>query len=373
MPFNRREIKGGVKQTTLRSDFTAGALTVPGSDFTGWPLGGANGDFLVAVNLGKSNMEVVRCSSRSGNDLTVIVGGRNQDGTADVLHTSGETLDIVISATDADEANKAVAETIGKVTTAEDILVATGANAFKRLGKGAASTLLKTTSGGTVGYERALAADLDTTLSKGDIRITDPAGGDLYAGRRWFRSDLGDFGLWKWYDGTTVRLSGGQLIDKVTLSVNTATITLSWLAGFSRLQVVYSIRGTTAAASVGLLLAMNGDTVATNYHFQRISAADGAVQNNETVDSRQCGVISAANSQAGARGSGEIICIDPDSASIPKVFRNTFEYTGTDGNSTETGIFTLNRHGSLVAVTSIVLAASADNLASGSWAELWGL
>lgn len=99
---------------------------------------GSGGSFVVTVDPNTAAEEKVLCVSRTGDVFTVDTNGRAWDtngggaatgsahsGNASVLHT--------LSAVDLDEANQAVVNTIGKVTTAGDMLVGSGANALSRV------------------------------------------------------------------------------------------------------------------------------------------------------------------------------------------------------------------------------------------------
>lgn len=83
--------------------------------------------------------------TRSGTTFTVVE--RAYDDTTAVAHSAGAKVVHVGTALDLKEANETMAQTIGKVTTAEDILVATGARAFKRLAKGSNDHVLGVTAG----------------------------------------------------------------------------------------------------------------------------------------------------------------------------------------------------------------------------------
>lgn len=146
-PYERRDFEGAAKTTTITSQITSTALSITITDATGWP-DGSPGPFYVVIDPDTSTEEKIRVTSRSGTSLTVAnVNDRGTEGTAAASHSAGATIKHVFTKQDADEANYVVTQTVGKVTTAEDLLVASGANAFKRLAKGTNNQVLTVVSG----------------------------------------------------------------------------------------------------------------------------------------------------------------------------------------------------------------------------------
>lgn len=139
MSYERREFAGGAVAATVTVGL-GGASSAPGETFTvsattGWPTG-ASGKFAVVVDRGTASEEKILCASRSGSVVTIDT--RGYDGTTGVSHTPGSaTVEVCITAVDVDEANKAVSETVGKVTTKGDSIVATASSTFGRLPVGA--------------------------------------------------------------------------------------------------------------------------------------------------------------------------------------------------------------------------------------------
>lgn len=134
MAYERRDIVGGAVRATLvtgLSDTNVGTFTIDVA--TGWPTG----IFFVVVDRGQPTEEKIKCSQRAGTTVTVSV--RGADGTSAVAHTPGTSVvEVIATAVDLDEANYAVSQTVGKVTTKGDILAATGPSAFARVGTGGA-------------------------------------------------------------------------------------------------------------------------------------------------------------------------------------------------------------------------------------------
>lgn len=147
MSYERRDFAGAAVDTTITAGINSSATSISIADATGWPTG-TNGKFLVAINRAGSTEEKILVESRSGTTLTLAsAGDRGVDGTSAAAHSSGESIELVIGALDADEANYTVAETVGKVTAAGDMLVADGANSFARLAKGSDGQLLRMAAG----------------------------------------------------------------------------------------------------------------------------------------------------------------------------------------------------------------------------------
>lgn len=146
MAFVRRDFAGGAVSTgiTVVGDLGTGTTTITLSASTGWPAG-TNGPFYVVIDKGNSNEEKALITSRSGTTLTV--NARGVDGTSAATHTSGCPISHCHTAVDDDEANAAVFNTIGKVSAAEDLIVGSGLNAFKRLAKGTNGQLLQVVAG----------------------------------------------------------------------------------------------------------------------------------------------------------------------------------------------------------------------------------
>ena len=133
MAYARKQYSGSTVYTaTLSTGIGSTDTTFTLSAGSSFP-DGTVGPFVVTFEAGKSAEEKVLCASRSGNTFTVAASGRGYDGTAAAAHVGGVSVVHTISAVDLDEANQAVVGTIGKVTTAGDQIVGSGANAFSRV------------------------------------------------------------------------------------------------------------------------------------------------------------------------------------------------------------------------------------------------
>ena len=144
MAYEERMFPGGAVDTTLQSGITNTSLTftvAPGTG-SGYP-DGSTGKFFVAIDYDSSKIEKLLVSSRSGDVFTIgSLADRGLDGTTAVAHDAAAKVRAVWTATDAQEANRAAARTIGKVTTKGDLLAGTGANQLARVPAGSDGQLL---------------------------------------------------------------------------------------------------------------------------------------------------------------------------------------------------------------------------------------
>lgn len=103
----RRSTSGNAITTTLTSNITSGDTVIPAAASTGYP-DGTVGPFFIKID-----SETIKCVSRTGlnfNVQTVPVTGRGWEGTSAASHQSGASLNLVFTATDADDANKHYAD-----------------------------------------------------------------------------------------------------------------------------------------------------------------------------------------------------------------------------------------------------------------------
>jgi hypothetical protein len=153
MAYNRVSHGGGAVPTTLTSSIGAGDATFTLDASSGWPDGSV-GPFYVVLGVGLATEEKVLVTARSGTSCTGV--SRGADGTSASAHASGEAVIHVFSATEADEANQLVDQTLGAVTTKGDLLVATGASALIRLAAGVNDLLLVSDSATASGLKWAV-------------------------------------------------------------------------------------------------------------------------------------------------------------------------------------------------------------------------
>lgn len=144
---------GGAGITTLSAQLLAATTTTFAVvDGTGFPTGKHYIAISPTEDLDAASAIAEKLLvTRSGNTFTIASSGRGADGTTAATHPAGAKVIHVFSALEASEANDAVVQTIGKVTTAGDMLIASGAGAFSRLAKGSDDQVLRVASG-SVGW-----------------------------------------------------------------------------------------------------------------------------------------------------------------------------------------------------------------------------
>lgn len=158
-PYSRNDYEGAAVETTLASGLSAGATSATLDDSTGWPDGSAGHFFVVVTDGADTVLEKIDVTSRSG--VTLTLGARGVDGTSDTTHAAGRTIFPVFTAVEADEANYTVAETVGKVTGAGQVLIGDGANSLAALDvKGDGKILV---GNGTTATSVAVSGDISLT------------------------------------------------------------------------------------------------------------------------------------------------------------------------------------------------------------------
>lgn len=167
MAYTRRDFSDTAVATTLNGGINASVETFAIASATGWPSG-TNGDFFVLIE-----SEVLRCQSRSGTTVTVLSGGRGAAGTSATTHASGVAVYLVHTGTiDDDEANYTVAETVGKITAAGQILIGDGANSLAALDVKTSGRII--VGNGTTGVSVAVSGDA-TLAASGALTIANDA------------------------------------------------------------------------------------------------------------------------------------------------------------------------------------------------------
>lgn len=127
MSYSRRSYSGTAQDTTLITSISDTATSATCDDLTGWP-DGTGGGFVVIFEPGTASEEKCLASGRSGDTLTGLT--RGWEGSAVAHSATTSTVRHGMSATDADEANYAVSQTVGLVAAKGDLLVGSAANAF---------------------------------------------------------------------------------------------------------------------------------------------------------------------------------------------------------------------------------------------------
>jgi hypothetical protein len=161
MSYTRKSYVGGAVAATLNGNLNAGVLTLSltgtNSSWAGLGGSGTSLPFYLAINYGTSTEEKVLVTSTdinwaSGSVSVSVV--RGQDGTLDQYHATGATVVPVMTATDLDEANYVVTETVGKVTGAGQILYGDGLNSIATLAAGTSGYFLKSNNSGAPSWDR---------------------------------------------------------------------------------------------------------------------------------------------------------------------------------------------------------------------------
>lgn len=164
--------------TTLAADMAAGATTFTLTSGTNWP-GAGTGNFWVTIGAGTATEERILCSSTTGTTVTVASSGRGQDGTSAVAHSTGDSVWVSWSATDADDANAHVSAT-GSDATVSIHGLDSGSNVV-------GTTDTQTLTNKTLTGPRISGTSSGTTLIQGASAasgtITIPAATDTLVGR----------------------------------------------------------------------------------------------------------------------------------------------------------------------------------------------
>ena len=130
--YSRRSFSGSTQPTHITSNVDNAVTTLPVASTAGWPaITAPSTGFVIVVDQGNAAEEAMFVTAYTPNTSATVT--RGFDGTTAVAHTSPATVMLCDSAIDVDEANQAVVQTIGKVTTAGDMIVASGPNAFSRV------------------------------------------------------------------------------------------------------------------------------------------------------------------------------------------------------------------------------------------------
>jgi len=142
--YARRQFPGAAADTTIVAGINASATSITLTSAAGWPTGTYTGGILCELYSTVTGVtaEKVWAEGLSGTTLTVLAGGRAADGSSAVAHSAGTGIRPVAGAVDADEANKAVNETVGQITGAGQILVGDGAASMAAVAAGTSGRIL---------------------------------------------------------------------------------------------------------------------------------------------------------------------------------------------------------------------------------------
>jgi hypothetical protein len=203
-----REYAGAAKSTTLVGDITAGSAVITVADATGYPTG-ATGPFAIALALGDAEEEKILILNRSGNTMNVHT--RGYDGTTASAHSSGTTIDHVLTAVDVREANEHVNDSTGDphpqyLTEAEGIqayapIGAKGVRAHRSTNQSIPNTTSTAVQWDAEGFDTSGFHDNATN----NTRLTVPAG---EGGRYLVAGVISMFGTLGTYREALIRVSG---------------------------------------------------------------------------------------------------------------------------------------------------------------------
>ena len=183
MAVVEKDYKGGCETLNLNGTLSSGAGTLAAKTTPSgnWPTGSTL-PFVITVDRGNATEEIMLCSARAGANITITT--RGYAGSAPVGHGDNATIEHTVDAVALADFMHAAAQTTGKVTTAEDILVATASGAFKRVAKGADGTILRV-AGGAVGWGVIPDGSISssTMFGTGVVGATQLAGNSVVAGK----------------------------------------------------------------------------------------------------------------------------------------------------------------------------------------------
>lgn len=186
--YSRDSYVGGAPQARLLADITDSdtTITVTGTNAYWNTLGKSGADdagFFLCLSIGSANEEKVYVPggaySWTATSVTLTNVVRGQDGTPASAHSASDPVTPVMTATDLNEANYAVSQTVGKIAAQGDLLYGNGANEFAKLSAGTAGYFLKTNGAGAA---PAWSKVNNVAASSGasPLTVTPPAGYSNY-------------------------------------------------------------------------------------------------------------------------------------------------------------------------------------------------
>jgi len=107
----RREYRGGARRAQLTQPLggSTADLLITCDNLDNWPTGVNGRPFYIVIGRNTPTEEKILCASRSNNVITVVntglTVGRGADDTAIIAHSTGESVEHIFTATDANEAN----------------------------------------------------------------------------------------------------------------------------------------------------------------------------------------------------------------------------------------------------------------------------
>jgi hypothetical protein len=272
-PYTRNSYDGGATQASLSAAIDASTTTITlANTSNSWDSLGASYGFFMSLDYGGQYEEKVYVPNQSitwtSTTVTLINVVRGVDGTTPQSHVAAAVVVVVMTATDLDEANYAVTQTVGKVTTQGDMLYASSANALARLAPGTAGQLLQTNGSGAaptwVDYASLLTGVSDLFIATPTTGTTAPSvsvsGFTKYVVVAWralVAAGAGDYGMYVNF-GATANVNG--VINTMVASAKTSQVTFYFVEGVPTTSTTVSVgfSGTSAAAGSANYLAVIG-------------------------------------------------------------------------------------------------------------------
>jgi len=193
--YSRNSYDGGATQASL-SNFldTATTTIVLANTNSSWDSLGVSYGFFMSLDYGGQNEEKVyvpvQTSAPVWTETTVTLYNvvRGVDGTGAKSHDAAGPVAVVMTATDLDEANYTVTQTVGLVAAQGDLLYGNGANTLARLAAGTAGRMLTTQGAGAAptwvdasnvwtGATTYTVSGFANYLVLADVTLTQPATG----------------------------------------------------------------------------------------------------------------------------------------------------------------------------------------------------
>lgn len=218
---------GSAVETYLAVDCTTGSTSITLNDATGWPSPTGSQVAYGKIKPGQTGESAFTYTSRSGNVLSGVTW--NADGTTSTSYTAGSATVIRhgFTANEADEANAAVRNTLGRIDAAEQILVSDSSTTMAKLAVAASRFVGRKASGSiaaltaaeaivVMGLGTAATKDTGYTASKIPVLTATPGTPD---GTKFFRDD----GTWAAAGSAFV---GCRLKNTVAQTTANTTITV---------------------------------------------------------------------------------------------------------------------------------------------------
>lgn len=230
--YSRNSYDGGAVQASLATALTDGVGTtvVLANTSASWDSLGTTNGFWLSIGYGLQSEEKVYVPAQgsappwSTGSVTLNNVVRGQDGTIAQVHDAAVPVVIVMTATDLDEANYAVTQTVGKVTAQGDILYGSGDSALTALAAGANNSVLSANGSNAAPSWKTIASILSgalptsiTTSKVWNPTATTTSTGPLQASITGYNNYI----ILAWSKATTTTATAAQL--SLSISANSVT------------------------------------------------------------------------------------------------------------------------------------------------------